>query len=845
MLLKFLATFSAAIFIVSSFFAQNNNFKLEPNEQRNFYEIQSIANDYFGNPSREELLLKADNDFVRYKRWEWYWKDRVMPDGSFPDLIEQKRIYDELNRNATNENRDLTNPWTNINQTTGDGGYNGMGRASAIAFHPTDPNVYYVGAPIGGIWKTTDGGLTYAAIGDSLPYVSVGNICVDHENPDNIYITIGDSNGWWNYGLGVYKSSDGGITWQPTTNTWDFTSSVAFQRMTMNPVNSDEIFVAQTNGLYRTQDGGETWDVVHSGSHRDVVFQPGSVTSLYCATDDYWGSSEVYKSDDNGESWFQVTDFNDSGNYINLSVTPADHLVLGIQTSIGGDTELYGSIDGGLNVHFISYMPEDGVIIYSPTNASRMYCGFVVTYASENEGMDWDQITDWYDSGEYTEVHADNRFVAYHPITNQIFFCNDGGVYKYNENTTQWTELTSGLIITQYYRVAVSQVDDIFMIGGTQDNGGRKRVGLGNWDATNGGDAMEVAINHEDDQIIYTTYIYGTLYRSYDQWEDDTYNEITPWQTNGGQWVTPYALSPDDPSIVFSGYEEVYRSMNEGESWEAISDDLTGDVDNDLTTLTIAPSNSDVIYATRNNTVYYTLNGGTSWDEELVAPGIGNGATVSSLVVHPNDPAKIWVTVNGYATGKKVYYSQNSGVTFTNVSYNLPNIPANASVIDKESPYFDLYIGTDVGVFVFNVNANQWDYFGAGMPNTSVTDLEIQYSSRKLIAATYGRGIWENNLNSQPGVSVISVDATKKTRLDLLQNPVGDFIILNIHNAQNRNGQFVIYSVDGRVVYTEKQNLPEGNYQVLLDSSQLSKGIYMVEYQFNNGVIPALKFVKE
>ncbi len=833
------------LFFSTGLFAQEFPFRIPAGDNQNFYEIQRLAEDYFGYPTREELLAAGDNDFVKYKRWEWYWKDRVMPDGSFPDLLQQKRIYDELCHSGDESNRDLTSPWTNINQTSGDGGYNGMGRAIAIAFHPTDQNTFFVGAPIGGIWKTTDGGQTYSALGDALPYVSVGNICVDHQNPDIIYITIGDSNGWWNYGLGVYKSVDGGLTWLPSGNNWDFTNGVAFLKMAMNPVNSEEIFVAQTNGLYRTQDGGETWESVRLGSHRDVLFQPGSSSSLYCVTDEYWGSSEVYKSENNGETWFQVTDFNDTGNYINITVTPADDQLIGIQSTIDGNTELYGSYDGGLNVHFISYMPEDGVVIYSPTNPEKMYCGYLVVFESQDGGINWDQITDWYDSGEYTEVHADNRYVAYHPITNQIFFCNDGGVYKYNETNTQWTELTSGLIITQYYRIAVSQLNDIFMIGGTQDNGGRKRIAPGAWSATNGGDAMEVAINYEDDQIIYTTYIYGTLYRSYDQWDGDTYDEITPWQTEGGQWVTPYAISPEDPSVLFAGYEEVFRSYNEGDSWEAISDNLTGDVDNDLTTLTIAPSNGDVIYATRNNTLYYTLNGGNSWDEELIAPGIGSDAAATSLVVHPTDPSKIWVTISGYATGKKVYYSQNSGVTFSNVSYNLPNIPVNASIIDKESPYFDLYIGTDVGVFVFNPNTTQWDYFGVGMPNTSITDLEIQYSSRKLRAATYGRGVWENDLNSEPGVSVFSMDESNISRMDLVRNPVGDVLTLNIHSSQNRSGQFIIYTMEGKMVMSERQNLPTGHYQIMLQTNQLTGGAYLIEYQSENGIIPALKFIKE
>lgn len=824
--------------------SQENQFRLPHNEQQSFFEIQQKANEFFDHeyPNMNDRI--GDNDYLRFKRWEWYWKDRVMADGSFPDLRAQKRVYDEL-QSQSGDNRDIDNLWTNIGQTTADGGYHGMGRATSVAFHPTDPDIFYVGAPIGGIWKTTDGGQTYAALGDSLPYVSVGNICVDHQNPDIIYITVGDHNGWWKYGLGVYKSIDGGTTWNASSNVSTFVQGEAYYRMVMNPTNSNEIFVAQTNGLFRTQDGGENWDMVRQDSHIDVIFKPGSATTLYAATDDYWGNSEVYKSEDNGETWEQISDFNESANDLQLTTTPSNPEFIGVQSSISGNTDFYMSDDGGLNLFNISYMPESGVIFYSPTDPNTIYSGSLVVYRSQDSGFQWNQFTDWYDSGDYTEVHADNRYVTYNPLNNVIYFCNDGGVYKFDEPNEEWTELTSGLIITQFYRIAVSQQSDVFMIGGTQDNGGRKRVSMSNWDDTNGGDAMEVAINSSNDQIIYSTYINGLLYRSTDQWEDDDYNEITPDGTTGGAWVTPYVLDPSNQSVIVAGYEDVFRSTNSGNSWSAISDNLTGNPDNKLETIAVAPSDGDVIYTTRGNKLYFTLDGGDTWDDELIYIGGTNDATASSIVVHPLDPLKIWITVSGYATGKKVYYSQDAGVTFSNISYNLPNIPVNASVIDKESEFLDLYIGTDVGVFIFNIATNQWDYYGEGIPNTSVTDLEIQYSSRKLRAGTYGRGIWENDLFSEAYVSVISYDAESQTRIDLLKNPVGETLSLNVHSIQNWKGRLAIYSLDGTLVWAQSKNLPQGNYQVYLTPSNLSSGIYLLNFESSTGNIPALKFVKE
>ena len=844
MLSKVTSILMLILVVVAETTASGQSFRhvIADDEQSNFFEIIEAAEAYFEDYIPDGEARYQDNEYIRFKRWQWYWQSRVTDDGRFPDLIAQHRTYQELQQSAS---RDETSPWVNINQTYGDGGYNGMGRTTAIAFHPTDPLTFFVGAPIGGIWKTTDGGQTYSALGDSLPYVSVGNICTHPTDPNIIYISIGDHNGWWNYGLGIYKSVDGGQTWQPTSNTSLFTQSVAYLRMVINPANPDEIFVAQTNGLFRTQDGGQSWDVVRSGSYRDVALMPGVDGALYCATDDYWGSSEVYASVDHGETWSQITDFNAQANYLQISVSPSEQGYLGIKSSVDGNTDYYATYDGGVNVNLMDMMPDDGVLFTSPQNANRIYCGFMVTHQSMNGGLDWDQLTDWYYTGERPEVHADNRFVAYHPLTNEIYFCNDGGIYRFNESTMEWTELTAGLIITQYYRIAVSQTDDTFMIGGTQDNGGRKRIGFDEWAATNGGDGMEVAINFEDDQIIYTTYTYGQLYRSYDQWNDDVYTEITPPGAGYGDWVAPYVLDPQDPSVVVAGYADVFRSDDHGETWQQISSDLTGDVSKKIKAIAVAPSDQYTIYAGRGSVLYITHDAGENWDTEIVVLGAGNSSEVSSITVHPTDAMKLWVTMSGYANTRKIFYSENGGVSFTNVSYNLPNVPCNASVLDRGSANYDLYVGTDVGVFVLDAAADNWIYYGAGLPNTMVSDLEIQYATRKLRIGTFGRGIWENDLYSAPGVpSTVPTMLTEGTAFHVLSNPVQDALKVDIHASQNMHGSWQIFNLQGQMLLEIPRTLATGHYQIQLDVRALASGNYILTHSSVNRNVEGVRFTK-
>jgi photosystem II stability/assembly factor-like uncharacterized protein len=807
-------------------FSQSLKKKIADARTNNYYEICEIANAHFDEVGRENAQGERDSEYVKFRRWEWYWSTRVLPDGSFPNMIDQKRVYDALQRSSNRDN-DVT--WININQTTAAGGYHGMGRLTSVAFHPTDADVFYVGAPIGGVWKTIDGGQNWIALGDSLPYLSVGNIVIDSQNPDNLFITIGDHNGWWEYGLGVYKSTDAGLTWEPTSHTTPFTSQTAYSRMIINPENPLELFVAQTDGLFRTQDGGDTWTLVHEGYHNDVLFQPGNPSTVYSCTNDYWGSSEVYVSYDSGDNWYQLTDFGTSYSQIKLTVTPANADYLGIMHNYAGDIQFYLSTDGGVNLETPSWMPEDGIIFFSPVDQNNMYCGWMNVFRSYDAGWQWEQNTLWYGSDEFHEVHADQRNVAYHPLTNEIFFCNDGGLYKYNETTDTWTDLSDGLIITQYYRIAVAQTDDTFMIGGTQDNGGRKRLGFNTWGPTNGGDAMEVAINPSDENTIYTTYINGQLYRSYDQWENDQYYEITPPQTTGGAWVTPYVIDPNDHSVLVAGYEDVFRSQDEGNTWEQLTFGITGSTDNKLDAIAVAPSNSAIIMAGRNAKLYKTIDGGENWTNHNVFPAAMYDARITSIIIHPEDPNKIFVTIGGYQSINKVRYSTNGGQTFSNITYNLPNVPVNCGIIDKDSENFDFYIGTDAGIFLLDPNANTWNYYGFGVPNTSVTDLEIQYNTRKLRAGTFGRGIWEADLASEAAVSVNNRTAENAQWVELGLNPIHDQLVLNIHATANEQVLIRISDTQGKVVHDAKDTFVMGNYQRFIPLPNLNSGIYYVQ----------------
>ena len=810
----------------------------------NFNSIKSSADSFFlEETSQLELASEEqeDNDYFRYKRWEWFWKDRVQEDGTFPDLTEQAEVYKQYQQLSQSKTSSQVAAWVNISQSSSTGGYNGMGRLTSIAFHPSNPDIFWVGAPIGGIWKTTDGGQNYSPLGDDLPYCSVGNILVNPTNPDIIYITVGDHGGWWEYGLGVYKSTDGGLTWNPTAMVSNFSDGVAYYSMAMSPSNPNVILVAKSDGLFRTTNGGANWNLVHSGAFKDVKFRPNDSTTVYAASDDYWGSSEVYKSSNGGSSFSAITNFASQFNSLKITVTPANPNQLGVLLSGLTTKNYYKSSNNGASLTLQSAVPEDAIIYISPLDSNKVYTGYMNIYQSLNGGASWTQISNWFNNGIQQEVHADQHFVSYNPINEMIYFCNDGGLYNYDEVFSSWAELSNTLIITQFYSIALSQTNPVFMIGGTQDNGGRKRTGLNTWAATNGGDALETAIDEGNDQVIYTTYVNGKLYRSLDQWTNDTYHDITP-AGNTGNWFTPYLLNPQNQSCILAGYEDVYKSTNRGNSWTKISNNLTGNSADKLEQLQMAPSDSNYIYASRINKLYSTSNYGTTWTSHILAFANSNFSKITSITIDPQNPLKLYVTVGGYSAGKKVYLSNNGGSTWTNISGALPNIPVSASVMDENSANHEFYIGTDIGVFYINDTNSTWTYYGTNLPNTSVSDLKIQKSTHKLRAATFGRGVWESDLLSVATAVKNEIRNESKNRFNLAYNPVQNFLFVNAHVASDLSAAIIIYDVSGKRFYISKKHFQVGNYQFSLDVSFLPDGIYYLQIG-NQAESESLKFM--
>lgn len=681
---------------------------------------------------------EEDNEYVRYKRWEWFWRDRVNPDGTFPSVMQTYESYSKLQNAGKNLRTDATNPtWVDVSMFKNSGGYWGLGRTESVAINPKNPLEFYTTSDGGGVWKTIDGGKTYTPVGDKLPMLNCGKVLIDNQTPTTVYVSTGDDHSAWGYGLGVYKSTDGGATWKATGLTATRNSTISIRFMAMSPADPKIIIAVTNKGVYRTTNGGDTWTVVRTGAHFDVVFKPGNGNTVYVS------NTDIYKSTDAGLTWNKVSSFNSSN--LRMSTSLANPSFLGVALT-GGTKQYYVSTDEGANYTLKSTMPEGCEFLVSQTTLNNVYCGCVDNYRSTDGGATWKQFTHWSGGNNLKEVHADNHGINFDPTKPaEIYISNDGGVERFNEQTNTWTYLSNGLAITMYYQIAVAQTNAVVMAGGTQDNGGNMRKKDGTWRNTTGGDANMCLIDPTNENIAYSAYINGTgITRTTNAWTNSTSldDAIATTGVGEGDWTTPFALHEANPQIIIAGYKDVILSSDRGTSWKKVSNGLST---SNLLDIAISPSSAQHIYTAAGSNFYATFDqGATAW-KKVTHPG----GSVTSIIVHPTTPLTVYTTNNG-GNGKRVYKSTDGGLNWTNISgTGIPNDVSVTSIAYEKNTTEGLYIGTHVGVFYKNATMTSWLYFGSGLPNAPITDLQISYIAKKIRVGTYGRGIWEAPLYSE------------------------------------------------------------------------------------------------
>ncbi len=742
-----LKPFFVIIFFLNSFviFAQpwlSSN--IDTSKHLNFFEIQKSFNDYW-----DGRVIEKGKGWKQFKRWENYWEKRVSADGSFPPsgiILDEVQKY---KRTHKKENRVLMANWTNTGPSTSPGGYAGIGRINSIGFHPTDNNIIYAGAAGGGLWQTINGGASWFTNTDLLAVLGVSGIVVDPTNPAIVYIATGDGDGKDNYSIGVLKSTDGGTTFAATGLDWSVTNYRVIRRMIIDPNNNNALLIASSNGIYRTLDAGGTWTQVLEGEFYDIEAKSTAASNIFYAS----SSNSVFKSTDNGSTWSNVYTVSNS-NRLSIAVTAAspDYLyILSSSSNNNGFNGLYRSTNSGNSFAQMSSSPNllgwsatgadnggqgwyDLVLTADPENAETIYVGGVNNWKSTNGGASWTLKSHWSGDGGVQAVHADKHAMEWQNST--LWEGNDGGLYKTNSGGDTWMYRSNGMVISQMYKLGVSQTDSR-VVAGLQDNGTKFMSTNGTWTDVIGGDGMECAINNSNSDVMYGSLYYGAIYKTTDGW-----NSVTNIRNNisgqpEGAWVTPYMLDPTTPTTIYAGFTNVYKSLDQGATWTTIGSGI-GDYKKEF--INVSKSNSNYIYTGKSNEIRKTIDGGANWTS-LNTPG----TNLAMIEIHPTDPDIIWAVLQNYNQGQKVYKSTNGGNTWTNVSGSLPNLPVNCIVYQKSSQN-GLYIGMDAGIYFKDDSMSDWELFANGLPNVEVSELDINYHDNHIYAATYGRGIWKSEL---------------------------------------------------------------------------------------------------
>ncbi len=663
-----------------------------------------------------------DGEFVKFMRWRSFWKESLNPDGTLGDIAAY-RINQQQSRSrfaATNLYENVT--WTNLSHEDYITSQIGLGRTTSMGFHPTNPAIFYVGAAIGGIWKTTDGGQNYTPLGDDLPFMAVSSIIVNRDNPDIIYIAISDHVGYGPPSIGVYKSTDAGLTWQPTALSFSLSENTRIYWMEVDPNDVDKIFVGTEDGLYRTTDGFQTVNLINSARTFDVKINLGNTNIVYQGRND----GSFHRSTDGGATFSQIQDFG-SGN-VYMALTPLNTSKVYVRNG----SDLYKSTDNGATFSPTSntFPENNSVFLFAPNNEQTLLSGNFETHRSNDDGATFEQTSEWLGREGLPLIHVDQRNVFYNPLeSDYVYYCNDGGVYRYILSTNSFENLSDGLMITQFYDIAVSQTDENIIGGGSQDNGNIYRKADGTWDDYAGtGDGMNQAIDPTDANTRYWSFQNGGLRR----WVNGSNSNIVPPDQTGAAWETPYKLDPNNASRIIAGYDAVYESLDKGNNWT----DLSGKIfDGALNELAIAKSNSNRIYVTRGSNLYVKNIANNTWTTKSMP------ASVSDIEVDPLDMDVVYITIPGYTSNSKVYKSTDAGSTWTNISGSLPNVSTGALELYETIPNA-VFVGTDVGVYYLDDNLPDWQEYGA-LPHTRVEDIEIQYAEKLIRVGTHGRGILE------------------------------------------------------------------------------------------------------
>ena len=683
------------------------------------------------------------------------------------------------------------------------------GRIADIAVHPTQRSTWYVAVGSGGLWKTTNAGTTWTPIFDDQPSYSIGTVALDPSNPEIVWVGTGEnvSGRHVAWGTGLYKSLDGGATWSHV----GLSASEHIGRILVHPEDGSTVLVAAEGplwsaggdrGVYRTEDGGATWahvlEIDGNTGVTDLEFDPSNPSVVYAAAYQrrrhIWGlmaggeSSGIHKSTDNGRTWREVTRGLPGGpmGKIGLAVTPADpDLVYATIEAPADDRGFYRSTDrgeswtrrnsyisGGTGPHYYQEIEA------SPTEPDLVIQMDVFFQITRDGGATFDNL------GTGREKHSDNHALWIDPENTQHMLAgSDAGLYETFDRGATWRHFPN-MPISQFYKVAVSNNEPFYeILGGAQDLGtlwGPARTmsteGVRNedWHFPMGADGYGVQFDPRDPDILYLMTQQGNLFRTDRRSEESL--QIQPQPEPGDpperwNWDSPILISPHDADRIYFASQRLWQSDDRGDSWTAISEDLTTNTnryelpymgrvwsldamhDNGamskyatLTTISESPVTAGLLYTgSDDGLIHVSPDGGQTWTRTAPLPGVPERSFINKVEADQHESGRLFALADAHKVGDYTPYlfeSADNGQTWTSIRGDLPDSTIVWAIQQDHVAPDLLFIATEYGLYASTNRGANWHELSNGVPTIAFRDLKLHRRDDDLIGASFGRGFY-------------------------------------------------------------------------------------------------------
>lgn len=728
-----------------------------------YYDVKrAFHKEWYSKPYEKHQMIK------QYFRWEKAVEGNYNDSGHVIPLTDRINKHKSKTKSTTNSNWEVVGPVSPPPQFNN----HGIGRVQNISFSYQDQNKYYVSTPGGGVWRTLDDGDNWTPVGDYLPSTRIRALAVSSQNDNILFCGLSTM---------VYKSIDSGSTWSQV-----FDNSYFIYHIEIDPNNHNTILIGTSNGIYKSSDQGLNWNLVPntqnssptSSLYGDIKFKPNNSNVIYAAS-----RNAVFKSIDGGDSFNQliISGIDSDIDNIKLGVAESFPSVVFVFAGLFGDqltrfNGLYKSLDEGSSFSKIadgnspwtylsgttfshqagilgqdnpfSQLTRDWSLAINPNNIDEIFIGCIRMYRSQDGGANWNIMSNG-PNGFSGSVHVDMAQIAYNPIVKTPYVGCDGGVYKYVDDNSEWERKNNGLGITQIYDIAISHENPESYILGCQDNGVMTHTAETGWNFSLVGDGEGVFADPVDPSVFYagTNNSFQASQKSDGNGIFGTWDVLLNTSTSGEtaeSWAPDVWVHPFLRHVIYVPHNNLWRSTDAGESIVNISG-------NEFSSTTYATAqsvfNPNYIYMSSNRSslggMRLSTDGGYNWSS-ITWPGPAFTTTgesrINNIDINSNNEEHVFAS-----TSAGVFQSFDAGTTWADITGNLSSFPRK--VLFQKASFRDLYVATDDGVY-HSDQTGVWELYDQNLPNVSIRDIEINYKTDEIFAATYGRGIWKSPLQA-------------------------------------------------------------------------------------------------